>query len=93
MGDGRIETLVSSEHHKGPQLFIPWQRAVRRPADHSENTATGSGCTSLDLKQHTLFQKQWTFQESQIYLDTITLEKHCSYHVIKCYCMEAQGQQ
>lgn len=49
MGDGRIETLVSSEHHKGPQPLISWQRAVRRPADHSENTASGSGCTSLDL--------------------------------------------
>lgn len=33
-------------------------------------------------------QKQWTFQESQIYLDTITLEKHCNCHISKCYCME-----
>lgn len=93
MGDGRIETLVSSEHHKGPQPLISWQRAVRRPADHSENTASGSGCTSLDLQQYTLFQKHWTFQESQIYLDTITLEKHCNCHIIKCHCMETQGQQ
>lgn len=95
MGDGRIATSVSSESHKGPQLLISWQSCEETSRPFRKHCYRKWLYQPWFIAAHFIPEAQnpWALQESQIYLDTIALEKHCNCPIIVCYRMETQGQQ